>query len=322
MVVGEPQILGQLKDAYEIAKSAGSVNGFLDRVLTSAFRVAKRVRSETEIGQSAVSVSYAAVELARQIFGSLAGHRVMLVGAGKMSELAARHLLRAGVTEILVANRSRERAQQMSALFQGRVIEYTSFVDALPEVDVVITSSGAPHYILQQQDMQRVLSARRNRPMFLIDISVPRNIDPAVNELDNVFLYDIDDLQKVVEGNRKVRESEAEMAERIIGEEIARLEARLRQRGAAPLIVGLQQQLESLRRAELDRAKGKLSGLTPQQIEAVETVTRGLINKIAHGPIAELRRLSADDESQEAMEVLRRAFRLDAGGTDESCGPS
>jgi glutamyl-tRNA reductase len=317
MVVGEPQILGQLKDAYEIAKSAGSVNGFLDSVLTSAFRVAKRVRSETEIGQSAVSVSYAAVELARQIFGSLAGHKVMLVGAGKMSELAARHLIRAGVAEILVTNRSPERARQMSEVFQGRVIDYTGFVDALPDVDVVITSSGAPHYILHNGDMQRVLAARRNRPMFLIDIAVPRNIDPAVNELDNIFLYDIDDLQKVVESNRKVRESEAELAERIIGEEIARLEARLRQRGAAPLIVGLQQQLESIRRAELDRARNKLGSLTPQQMEAVDAVTRGLINKIAHGPIAELRRLSADNESQDAIEALRRAFRLDSGETDE-----
>jgi glutamyl-tRNA reductase len=310
MVVGEPQILGQLKSAYDVARSAGTLNGFLDNVMTSAFRVAKRVRSETEIGQSAVSVSFAAVELARQIFGNLNGHRVMLAGAGKMSELAARHLHRAGVASITVTNRSPERAVAMAELFGGTVVPYDSFLDHLHEADVLIASSGAPHYILNKADMQRVISRRRNRPMFLIDIAVPRNIDPAVNELDNVFLYDIDDLQKVVESNKKLREAEAAGAEQIIADEVVKMEARMRQRGAAPLISGLQSQLETIRKQELDKHRAKLTGLTPEQMEAVEALLRGTVNKIAHGPITEMRRLLAEGEGAESLDVLRRAFRL------------
>jgi glutamyl-tRNA reductase len=311
MVVGEPQILGQLKAAYESARASGSVNGFLDNVLTSAFRVAKRVRSDTDIGQSAVSVSYAAVELAKQIFGNLDAKRVMIAGAGKMSELAARHLHRAGVAEIVVTNRSPERARAMAEIFNGQIVDYASFADHLPEVDVLIASSAAPHYILHKHDMQRVMAKRRNRPMFLIDIAVPRNIDPQVNEIESVFLYDIDDMQKVVDGNLRLRQAEAQEAERIIAEEVAKLETRLRQRGAAPLIVGLQQQLELLRRQEIERMTGKLGELTPQQREAVEALTKSIIGKIAHGPISELRRLSAGSESPESIDVLRRAFRLD-----------
>ena len=174
-------------------------------MLTRAFSVAKRVRSETEIGQSAVSVSYVAVELAREIFGSLAGKKVLIVGAGKMSELAARHLHRSGADQIFVTNRTHERAVEMAAAVQGVGGRVRPFRRRLPEMDIVITSSGAPHYILQKDEMRRVIEARRNRPMFLIDIAVPRNIEPAVNDLDNVFLYDIDDLQKVVDGNRQGR---------------------------------------------------------------------------------------------------------------------
>ena len=188
MVVGEPQILGQLKAAYAQAKSSDCLNGLLESVVARAFNVAKRVRSETGIGQMAVSVSYAAVELARKIFGSLDGRTVMIVGSGKMSELAARHLRRSGAAHIFVTNRTFERAQELAAIFQGTAVEYTRFLGMLPEVDIVIASSGAPHYILTSEDMQRVINARRNRPMFLIDIAVPRNIEPSVNEVDNVFL--------------------------------------------------------------------------------------------------------------------------------------
>src|ERR1700682_1419959 len=213
MVVGEPQILGQLKSAYALAKEHGAVNGFLDNLLTRAFNVAKRVRSETEIGSSAVSVSYAAVELARDIFGTLDDKKVMIVGAGKMSELAARHLRRSGATQIYVTNRTYERAVEMAQIFDGKIVEYTKFMSFLPEVDVVITSSAAPHYIITRDEMKKAIGARRNRPMFLIDIAVPRNIEPSVNKLDNVFLYDIDDLEKVVQGNLRGRLQEAEQAE-------------------------------------------------------------------------------------------------------------
>jgi glutamyl-tRNA reductase len=178
MVVGEPQILGQLKTAYASAKDCGALCGWLDGLMTRAFGVAKRVRSETGVGQMAVSVSYAAVELARKIFGSLANRTIMIVGAGKMSELAARHLRRSGASHVFVTNRTHERAVEMAALFQGTPVEYTRFIGMLPEVDIVIASSGAPHYILHKDEMQRIIAARRNKPMFLIDIAVPRNIEP------------------------------------------------------------------------------------------------------------------------------------------------
>jgi glutamyl-tRNA reductase len=311
MVVGEPQILGQLKQAYAVAKSEGAVNGFLDTVLTRAFSVAKRVRSETEIGHSAVSVSYAAVELAREIFGSLAGRCVLLIGAGKMSELAARHLKRVGATKIYVTNRTRERAEQMARIFDGTLIDYSAFRAALPEADIVIASSGAPHYILHKEDMRRVIETRRNRPVFVIDIAVPRNVDPAVNEVDNVFLYDIDDLQAVVQQNMQSRQAEARQAEEIINEEVDRLIERLQAREVTPTIISLQEQLEQIRRGEIERVRGKLGPLTPQQEEAIEALTRGIINKVAHGPISELRRHAGRPHGVHLVEIIRRVFRLD-----------
>jgi glutamyl-tRNA reductase len=311
MVVGEPQILGQFKAAYAAAKAEGTLSGFLETVLSRAFNVAKRVRSETEIGQSAVSVSYAAVELAREIFGSLAGKKVMLVGAGKMSELAARHLRRAGATRVLVANRTHERAVEMARLFEAEIVAYDRLLAALPDVDIVLTSSGAPHYILRREEMRRVIEARRNRPMFLIDIAVPRNIEPAVNELDNVFLYDIDDLARVVESNVEARHKEAQEAETIIAEEVDRLVERMKARSVAPVIVSLQEQLEQVRRAELERIRGRFGALTPQQEEALEALTRGIINKIAHGPIAELRKSAGHPNGIHLVDVIRRVFRLE-----------
>lgn len=315
MVVGEPQILGQLKDAYETARTAGTLSTTLESILTSAFRVAKRVRTETEIGQSAVSVSYAAVELARQIFGSLDHRKVLLIGAGKMSELAARHLARAGAGDITVTNRSAERASAMAELFRARTVPYDAFQSALHTTDVVITSSGAPHFILTYDMMRAVVHARKGRPMFLIDIAVPRNVEPRVNSLDGVFLYDIDDMQKVVESNMLGRQAEAEEAERIITDEVVRMMQRLQQRGAAPLIVSLQQQLEATRLAEMERLRSRMATLTPEQRELVDTLTRGILNKVAHGPISEIRRLAASSEGADGLEALRRAFRLDDNGT-------
>ncbi|HLJ15114.1 MAG TPA: glutamyl-tRNA reductase [Bryobacteraceae bacterium] len=310
MVVGEPQILGQLKAAYAAAKEQGCISGFLDLLMTRAFNVAKRVRSETEIGQNAVSVSYVAVELAREIFGSLKDNKVLIVGAGKMSELTARHLRRSGAAEVLVTNRTQERAVELANLFDGTIIAYEDFLNRLPEVDIVITSSGAPHYILQKNDMRRVLERRRNRPMFLIDIAVPRNIEPAVNELDNVFLYDIDDLSQVVERNMEGRREIAGQAEVIIKEEVDRMISRLKAREIAPTIVSLQEQLESLRAAEMERMRGKLGSLTAEQQQAVDALTRGIINKIAHGPISELRRRATEPDGIHFVTVIRKVFRL------------
>jgi glutamyl-tRNA reductase len=310
MVVGEPQILGQLKAAYAAAKEHGAVSGCLDLVVSRAFNVAKRVRTETEIGQSAVSVSYAAVELAKEIFGSLNGRKVLLVGAGKMSELSARHLRRSGAGEILVTNRTRSRAEEMAGVFQGRIVDYERFTSVLGEVDILIASSGAPHYVLVKDQMRKVIGSRRNRPMFLIDIAVPRNIDPEINELDNVFLYDIDDMQKVVERNMEGRRKVAEQAEAIIAEEVERMVSRLKAREIAPTIVVLQEQLEQMRAGEIERVRGKLGQLTPQQEEAIEALTRGIINKIAHGPISELRKQAAAPDGHHFVTVIRKVFRL------------
>jgi glutamyl-tRNA reductase len=299
MVVGEPQILGQLKSAYALAKAHGAAGGYLGQVMDRAFSVAKRVRSETDLGESAVSVSYAAVELAREIFGKLDGKRVLVIGAGKMAESAARHLRRAGVSEILVANRTRERAVALAQDCGGRVIDYEYFEDTVPEVDIVLASSGAPHFILTRDQMRAAMSRRRNRPMFLIDIAVPRNIDPAVNEVDSVFLYDIDDLGKVVDDNLRGRVETAKEAEEIVREEVDRMVLRLKTRTAAPEIAQLQEQFEAWRRGEIERHLSKLGALTAQQEEALHLITRGLMNKFAHRLISEIKRPKPPGSSSE-----------------------
>lgn len=310
MIVGEPQILGQLKSAYAVAKAHGTVSGFLELVCTRAFNVAKRIRTETDIGESAVSVSYAAVELAREIFGSLNGRKVLVAGAGKMSESAIRHLRHAGVADLLVTNRTIERAEQIAREFSGVVVRYEQFVSRLPEVDIVVASSGAPHFILTRDQMRKVMAARRNRPMFLIDIAVPRNIEPTVNEVDGVFLYDIDDLQKTVDQNLRGRLDVAVEAERIIEEEVERMLLRLKTREVAPTIIQVQEQLEQWRIAEFDKVRGRLGELSPSQQEAIDALTRGLINKVAHGPISELRKSASQGEG-DVLLMVRRLFRLE-----------
>jgi glutamyl-tRNA reductase len=314
MVVGEPQILGQLKAAYAAAKAEGSVGGVLDNVMTRAFNVAKRVRSETGIGQMAVSVSYAAVELARRIFGSLKGQTVLIVGSGKMGELAAKHLKRSGANKVWVTNRTYERAEELAKLFEGRAIDYTHFLSMLHEVDIVIASSGAPHYIIGPEDMHRVIAQRKHRPMFLIDIAVPRNIDPKVNDIDGAFLYDVDDLEGVVNANIQERARQAEQAENIVKDEVEQMMARLRIEQVTPTIISLQEQLEEIRAGEVARSLRRLPNLTEeqrQQIEAqIEAMTRSIINKIAHGPISEIRRNAGHPEGNQAIEIIRKVFHL------------
>jgi len=312
MVVGEPQILGQLKEAWSLAKEHGVLGQYLDTVLTRAFSVAKRVRTETTIGESAVSVSFAAVELAREIFGSLKGCGVLLIGAGKMSELAARHLHRSGANRIFVTNRTVSRSEEMASLFNGTILDYSNFQSAMHhEIDIVIASSGAPHYILTEEQMRQIRAKRKGRPIFLIDIAVPRNIEPSVNTLENVFLYDIDDLGRVVEQNRKGRDAEAAAAERIISEEVEKLVARFKEREAVPIIVALQDHLERLRKLEVDRLRGKLGALTPQQEDAIDALTKSIMAKVAHGPITEIRRNAAREEGWQTIEDIRRMFKLE-----------
>ena len=310
MVVGEPQILGQLKAAYAAAKAEGTVGGLLETVMTKAFNVAKRVRSETGIGQMAVSVSYAAVEVARQIFDSLKGRAVMIVGSGKMGELAARHLRRSGADRIFVTNRTRERAEDMAKLFDGRAIEYTRFLGMLHEVDIVITSSAAPHYILTREDMQRVIAQRRNKPIYLIDIAVPRNIDPRVNEIEGVFLKDVDDLEGVVNANIQQRSKQADQAEKIVAVEVEQMLARLRLEEVTPTIISLQAQLEEIRLVEVTRTLRRMPGLTAEQQQQIETMTKSMVNKIAHGPISELRRNAGQPEGGVVIDAIRRVFHI------------
>jgi len=310
MVVGEPQILGQVKEAYAVARAVGSVHSQLDTLLTRAFAVAKRVRTETAVGSSAVSVASVAVELAKKIFGSLNGKHVYLVGAGKMSELAARHLLAHGAASIFVANRTHERAVKLASKFNGQAILFEQLYETCDKADIVITSTGAPHAIFRREHAELFLSRRRNRPMFFIDIAVPRDVDPAVNKVDGIFVYDIDDLQQAVSSHVADRKKEAERAEEIVSVEVERFQARLQTLDVVPTIVSLQDHLETIRQAEIDRVRGRLGPLTPDQEMAVEALTRGIVNKIMHTPISTLKTAARESEATTVIDVVRRLFNL------------
>ncbi|MFQ5817312.1 MAG: glutamyl-tRNA reductase [Terriglobia bacterium] len=310
MVVGEPQILGQVKEAFAAARAAGTLGGVLEFVLTQALAVAKKVRAETGVGATAVSVSSVAVELARKIFGSLKNRTVFLLGAGEMSELAARHLQESGAHTVFVSNRTYERAQELARQLCGRVIRYDEFLNYMAQADIVIASTAAPHYILRREHVARYLAERKNRPMFFIDISVPRNLEPAINDLDNVFLYDIDDLQQVVETNLRARRREAVRAEEIVERETDRLLARLKTLELGPTIVALQQKLHGIREAEWAKARRKLDALTPEQAATVEQLTRTMVNKILHLPISQLKSLTREPDGLKLVELLRKTFQL------------
>jgi glutamyl-tRNA reductase len=314
MVLGEPQILGQVKEAYAIARAVGAVRSHLDALVSRSFAVAKRVRSETAVGTSAVSVASVAVELAKKIFGSLKGRSVYLVGAGKMTELAARHLLAHGAGSIFVANRTYDRAQQLAAKFNGEAIHFDHLYDTADRADIVITSTGAPHAIFRREHGELFLSRRKNRPMFFIDIAVPRDVDPEVNKLDGLFVYDIDDLQSAVSSHVDDRRKEAERAEAIVASEVERFQARIKTLDIVPTIVSLQGHLETIRQAEIDRVRGRLGTLTPEQELAVETMTRGIINKIMHTPISALKTAAREPEATTIVDLVRKLFNLQEKG--------
>ena len=309
MVVGVPQILGQMKDAFAAAKAAGTVGPELERLLQSAFSAAKRVRTETTIGSSSVSIASIAVDLAMKIFGSLAGKRVLLVGAGKMGELAARHLLAQGAGSILVANRTLARAERLAQSFGGRVLPFEHMLERADEADIVITSTGAHSFVFRREDGPRLLKRRRGRPMCFIDIAVPRDVDPAMNRVDGVFLYDIDDLQNVASANLADRSREAASAERLIEGEVTRFAQRSQVLDAVPTLRALQGSVEAMRQAELRRAASRLEGLTQAQKDAVETLTRGLANKFMHAPLQALR-AAAQDGDEDRLALLRATFQL------------
>ena len=323
MVLGEAQILGQVKEAYATARAVGAIQSQLDLLLTRAFAVAKRVRTETEVGSSAVSVASVAVELAKKIFGSLQGKNVYLVGAGKMSELAARHLLAHGAEAIFIANRTYDRAIRLAHKFNGQAIEFSRLHDTCDRGDIVITSTGSPHAIFRREHGELFLSRRKNRPMFFIDIAVPRDVDPEMNKLDGIFVYDIDDLQQAVASHVADRQKEAELADNIINAEVERFHARLQTLEVVPTIVSLQDHLETIRQAEIDRVRGRLGPLSPDQELAVDALTRGIVNKIMHTPISTLKTAARESEATTIIEVVRRLFNLEskkARSTDSSGG--
>jgi glutamyl-tRNA reductase len=310
MVVGEPQILGQVKEAYATARAVGAVSAQLDQLLTRAFAVAKRVRTETAVGSSSVSIASVAVELAEKIFGNLNGKSVYLVGAGKMSELAARHLLAHGAASLFVANRTYDRAIRMAQKFNGQAIEFSRLYDTCDRADIVITSTGSPHFIFRPEHGEKLMALRRNKPMFFIDIAVPRDVDPEMNKIDGIFVYDIDDLQQAVSSHVSDRKKEAEKAEAIVNDEVEKFQARLQALDVVPTIVSLQDHLETIRQAEIDRVRGRLGSMTTDQELAVEALTRGIVNKIMHTPISTLKTAARDPESTTVIDLVRRLFNL------------
>jgi glutamyl-tRNA reductase len=322
MVVGEAQILGQVKEAYATARAVGAVNSQLDQLLTRAFAVAKRVRTETAVGSSAVSIASVAVELAKKIFGSLNGKSVYLVGAGKMTELAARHLLANGAASIFVANRTYDRAIRLAQKFDGQAIEFNRLYETCDRADIVITSTGAPHAIFRREHGELFLSRRKNRPMFFIDIAVPRDVDPEMNNLDGIFVYDIDDLQQAVASHVADRKKEAEKADDIINTEVEKFQARIQTLDVVPTIVSLQDHLETIRQAEIDRVRGRLGAISPEQEMAIETLTRGIVNKIMHTPISTLKTAARESEATTIVELVRRLFNLQEKKAAKSGGES
>jgi glutamyl-tRNA reductase len=310
LVVGEPQILGQVKEAYATARAVGAVNSQLDALVSRSFAVAKRVRTETAVGSSAVSVASVAVELAKKIFGTLQGKSVYLVGAGKMSELAARHLIAHGAGTIFVANRTYERAAALAEEFQGKAILFEQLYETADKADIVITSTGAPFAIFRKEHGVLFLQRRKNRPMFFIDIAVPRDVDSEMAKLDGIFVYDIDDLQQVVGEHVEDRKREADRAEQIVEEEVTKFELRMQTLSVVPTIVSLQEQMETIRQAEIDRVRGRLGKLTPEQELAVEAMTRGIVNKVLHAPITTLKSAAKDPEATTVIDVVRRVFNL------------
>ena len=310
MVLGEPQILGQVKDAYGYACEFKTIGPVLDKFFTKAFSVAKRVRTETRVANSAVSVSYAAVELAKKILGNLSDKTVMLIGAGEMCELAARHLLSAGAKGILVTNRTFERAVRLAEEFDGTPVRFDELTAHLKRADIVLSSTGAPHFILKREDVEEVIRIRRNRPMFFIDMAVPRDIDPDANQVDNVYVYDIDDLNNVIETNLEERQREALRAEEIVAAEVDSFRRWLEAQQVTPTIVSLRRKFDEIKAAEVAKAFSTLGDADPKTRKVVESMASAILNKMLHSPIARLKRESEGRRPSEVVAVVREIFDL------------
>ncbi len=313
MIVGEAQILGQLKDAFRHASDLKTSGLVLNKLLHKSFSVAKRVRTETRIGANAVSISYAAVELGRKIFGNLDDKRVLLVGAGEMAELAAEHLVGQGVSEVVVANRTLERAVRLARRFNGRAVALDELVEQLKYVDIIISSTGASDLILWKKDVQSVMRERRNQPLFFIDIAVPRDLDPEINELDNVYLYDIDDLKHVVEMNRSERDREAVKARRIVEEETLKFAHWLENIELKPTIVDLRRMADEICRKELAKTMGRLDHLSARERKSIEKMATAITSRMLHYPLQYLKSDNPCIDRRSKVNTVRTLFHLDSG---------
>ncbi|NNE17710.1 MAG: glutamyl-tRNA reductase [Myxococcales bacterium] len=309
LVVGEPQILGQVKEAFDAAKGAGTVGTLLGRCFTQAFATAKRVRHETGIAEGTVSVSSIACELAKKIFGNLEGRQTLLLGAGEMGESAARSLRQTG-TQLHVVNRSDERAQRLAELCGGRAVPYERLSVELADADVVVASTASEKFILTPELMKAVVRTRRHRPLFIIDIAVPRDVDPRVGNMDNVFVYDVDDLQQVAEENLSVRAKEAARAEQIVEEEVESFLSWRRALELAPTIVALRQQFGQIAAEELERTLPRLEGASSSDRAVLEAMGRSLVNKLLHQPMTELKAGAGEPDGALLIDAVRRLFAL------------
>ncbi len=311
MVIGEPQILGQVKEAYAAAKASGALGSLLDRCFTTAFAVAKRVRSETEIASGSVSVSSIAGDLAKKIFADLEGRRVLLVGAGEMGEQAAKHLRKSGAS-LYIINRSREKAEALATEHGGNARNLEELAAELALADVAIASTSSPRFVITPELMKGVIKARRHRPLFLIDIAVPRDVDPRVGDMDNVFLYDVDDLEKVAQENMSARRREADKAESIVALEVAAFEKWRRTNDLTPTIVGLRNRVRGVLWAELERTLPRLEGLSEAERRSLEKMIDAMTNKLLHRPISELKAGADTPEGNVLHDAMRKLFDLDA----------
>jgi glutamyl-tRNA reductase len=310
MVLGEPQILGQVKAAYEAAAAAASLGSMLNALRNRSIAAAKRARSETGIGQNAVSISFVAVELARKIFGDLRERGVLLVGAGKMSELAARHLVRGGARASVLGGRRFERAAELAASLGGRAAPFESLREELGKAEIVISGTGAPGIVIERADVEAAQAARRYRPLFLIDIAVPRDVDPESAKVKGVFLYDLDDLRSVADANLRERRKEAAAAEAIVEREVQEFMAWRKSLDVVPLVVELRQRGEAIRRREIEKARARLGPLTPEQEKAIEGLTTSIVNKILHAPTVQLKEIASDGQAPEHVGFIRKLLGL------------
>ncbi len=310
MIVGEPQVLGQVKQAYFLAKEAETCGNALESVFHRVFNTAKRVRTETHVAEAPVSISSAAVEMAEQTFGGLQDKTVMIIGAGQMGELAARHLVSKGVSTVLVSNRTHTHAVALANELRGLAVQFSEIWQAMQGADIVISSTGCPHYIITRDDMERLMPARNGRPIFLIDIAVPRDVDPAVREVAGCTLVNIDGLEEVTHHNLHEREKAMEAADHILAEEIELFRARQEQLNVVPTIVCLKRRVEEIRQAEMKRMRRMFGELTPDQEQALEALTHGLVNKILHTPFTELKQAAGRPDRSEFIDVVRTIFHL------------